>query len=94
MESIIETIRKCPSGALSYSVDGIEHRDEEDAKPIVIVQKNGPYLIRGEIELVGVNDWAEGASKEHYTLCRCGASNNKPSCDGSHLQIRFKDDKN
>ncbi|MGH7474104.1 MAG: CDGSH iron-sulfur domain-containing protein [Candidatus Methylomirabilales bacterium] len=36
----------------------------------------------------------EGASEEHYTLCRCGASKNKPFCDGSHWQIKFTDEKN
>ena len=36
----------------------------------------------------------ENASKEHYTLCRCGASNNKPFCDGAHNTINFKDEKN
>jgi CDGSH-type Zn-finger protein len=94
IESVIETVKKCPSGALSYSTDGIEYRDQEDRKPSVIVEKNGPYRVQGGIELVGVNNWGKEASKEHYTLCRCGASNNKPFCDGSHLQIRFKDDKN
>jgi CDGSH-type Zn-finger protein len=93
-ESVIETVKKCPSGALSYSTDDIEYRDQEDRKPLVIVEKNGPYRVQGGIELVGINNWGKGASKEHYTLCRCGASNNKPFCDGSHLQIRFKDDKN
>ena len=94
VESIIETVRKCPSGALSYSVDGIEHIDQEGRMPLVTVQKNGPYRVEGGVELVGISSWAEGASREHYTLCRCGASNSKPFCDGTHLQIRFKDDKN
>jgi len=93
-ESVIETVKKCPSGALSYSVDGIEHRDQTGRKPVVIVEKNGPYRVEGGIELVGISSGAEGSSREHYTLCRCGASNNKPFCDGTHLQIRFKDDKN
>jgi CDGSH-type Zn-finger protein len=94
IESVIETVKKCPSGALSYSTADIEYRDQEDRKPLVIVEKNGPYRVQGGIELVGINNWGKGASKEHYTLCRCGASNNKPFCDGSHLQIRFRDDKN
>ena len=34
----------------------------------------------------------EGASEEHYTLCRCGASKNKPFCDGSHWHVGFKDE--
>lgn len=93
VESVIQTVKKCPSGALSYSIDGLEHRDQE-RKPLVIVEKNGPYSIQGGIELVGTENWAAGASKEHYTLCRCGASTNKPFCDGTHLSIKFKDEKN
>jgi hypothetical protein len=87
---IIETIRKCPSGALSYSIDGVEYRDDKTRTPKVAVSKNGPYLVTGGIELAGVENWAEGASKEHYTLCRCGASKNKPFCDGMHLGIKFR----
>jgi CDGSH-type Zn-finger protein len=93
-EEIINTIRKCPSGALSYSVDGIEYRDQNERKPMIMVSKGGPYLVTGGIDLIGDNiQFAEGSSKEHYTLCRCGASNNKPFCDGMHRMINFKDDK-
>ena len=93
-EEIINTIRKCPSGALSYSLDGIEYRDHKETKPIITVSKGGPYHITGGIDLIGDNiQWAEGSSKEHYVLCRCGASNNKPFCDGMHRLINFKDDK-
>jgi CDGSH-type Zn-finger protein len=94
-EEIIDTIRKCPSGALSYSINGIEYRDLDDREPMVTVSKDGPYLVTGGIDLIGDNiQWAEGASKEHYTLCRCGASNYKPFCDGMHKTVNFKDDKN
>jgi CDGSH-type Zn-finger protein len=93
-EEIINTIKKCPSGALSYSVDGIEYRDQNERKPMITISKGGPYLVTGGIELIGDNiQFAEGSSKEHYTLCRCGASNNKPFCDGMHRVINFKDDK-
>lgn len=99
LEEIINTIRKCPSGALSYSIDGIEHRDQNERTPIVTVSEDGPYLITGGIELIGgdannIIQFGDRASKEHYTLCRCGASNNKPFCDGMHKVINFKDDKN
>jgi CDGSH-type Zn-finger protein len=95
VEQIINTIKKCPSGALSYSIDGVEYRDQNERKPIVTVYKDGPYVITGGIDLIGDNiQSAEGSSKEHYTLCRCGASNNKPFCDGMHRVINFKDDKN
>jgi CDGSH-type Zn-finger protein len=93
-DEIIDTIRKCPSGALSYSIDGIEYRDPNGREPKVTVSKNGPYLITGDINLIGENiKWGDGASKEHYTLCRCGASSNKPFCDGMHKTINFRDDK-
>ena len=93
MQDIINTVRKCPSGALSYSIDGIEYRDpKEQRDPILTVLKNGPYYITGGIDLIGENiEFGEGASKEHYTLCRCGASENKPFCDGTHKNIDFKD---
>jgi len=94
VEKIIETIRKCPSGALSYSIDCIEYRDY-DGKPLVKVSKDGPYLVSGGIELVGGEaEFPEDVSNEHYTLCRCGASKNKPFCDGSHSTINFRDNKN
>jgi CDGSH-type Zn-finger protein len=92
IEEIINTIRKCPSGALSYSIDGVEYRDQNERNPQVTVSKDGPYLITGGIDLIGDNiQFAEGSSKEHYSLCRCGASNNKPFCDGMHRTINFKD---
>ena len=91
-QQIINTIKKCPSGALGYSIDDIEYKDQERMS-MVTVSKDGPYTITGGIDLIGDNiQFAEGFSKEHYTLCRCGASNNKPFCDGMHITINFKDD--
>jgi len=81
-DELIPMIRKCPAGSLSYATDGTEHRNQERA-PAVRVAKDGPYWIEGGVALENA-DWAEGASREHYTLCRCGASKNKPFCDGAH----------
>ncbi len=91
-EEIIEVIEKCPSGALSYTIDDVEHRDQ-DRGPLVTVTKDGPYAVTGGIELAG-QPLCEGASTEHYTLCRCGGSKNKPFCDGAHYSIGFKDEEN
>jgi len=88
-EEIIATIRKCPSGALSYAIDGVE-ADAPERPPMVTVTDNGPYAVTGGIELMGVH-FGDGASTEHYTLCRCGASKNKPFCDGSHWNVGFRD---
>ena len=88
-EKIIETIKKCPSGALSYSIETVEYRDQV-REPMVTITNDGPYAITGGIELIGVTI-GDGASKEHYALCRCGASKNKPFCDGTHWQVEFRD---
>jgi thiamine pyrophosphate-dependent acetolactate synthase large subunit-like protein/CDGSH-type Zn-finger protein/nitrite reductase/ring-hydroxylating ferredoxin subunit len=89
-DEIIETIRKCPSGALSYELDGVVH-DAVERDPHIQVSRNGPYHLRGGIQIDGV-ERADGASLEHCTLCRCGHSKNKPFCDGSHWYAGFKDD--
>ena len=91
-DDVVATIKQCPSGALSQSTGGVEHRDE-DRDPAVMVSKNGPYVVTGGPELAG-EKWGEGASTEHFTLCRCGGSKNKPFCDGTHWAIKFEDDKN
>ena len=89
VKRIVATIRKCPSGALSYAIDGVEAEPERRA-PMVTVTDNGPYAVTGSVELADVK-FGDGASKEHYTLCRCGASKNKPFCDGAHWGSGFKD---
>ena len=91
-DEIAATARKCPSGALSHSIGVVEHRDQ-DRDPAIMVSKDGPYWVSGRIELAA-DSRAEGASEEHYTLCRCGGSKNKPFCDGTHWYIKFKDEKN
>ncbi len=91
-EEIIETINKCPSGALSYSIKGKEYREERE--PEVQVSKDGPYQVTGNIEIVGHKNRAQEVSEEHCTLCRCGSSKNKPFCDGTHYEIGFKDENN
>jgi thiamine pyrophosphate-dependent acetolactate synthase large subunit-like protein/CDGSH-type Zn-finger protein len=90
VEHIVETIKKCPSGALSYSIDGVEYRDQ-DREPEVQVSKDGPYRVRGFVELKNT-ERLEGTSEEHYALCRCGCSKNKPFCDGTHWYVKFADD--
>ena len=89
VDRIIATIGKCPSGALGYAIDSVE-ADAPERAPTVTVTDNGPYAITGGVELMGVK-FGEGASTEHYTLCRCGASKNKPFCDGSHWGAGFRD---
>jgi hypothetical protein len=53
MKEIITAVKKCPSGALSYAVDGVECRDAVDQvrEPTITVSKDGPYRITGGIRL-------------------------------------------
>lgn len=50
---------------------------------------NGPYLVKGPIKLVDADGNAFEV-KETVALCRCGASDSKPFCDGSHSKIGFQ----
>ncbi len=88
-EKIIETIKKCPSGALSYAIDGKVYSNYHSDGPEIQVSRNGPLQLRGGIELE--TTMGEGSSLEHAALCRCGQSKNKPFCDGSHWYAGFKD---
>ncbi|HDT12022.1 MAG TPA: glutamate synthase [Candidatus Marinimicrobia bacterium] len=88
VEKIIETIKKCPSGALSYSINGV-HYDSYSDRPEIKVTENGPYYVKGSIQLA---DKDHSDTDDHYALCRCGRSKNKPFCDGNHWYIKFKDE--
>jgi len=90
IEEIKRVIRMCPSGALSYTEKDTETNKFFDS-PEIVVSKNGPYHVRGGVELENV-DLGDKASQEHYALCRCGKSGNKPRCDGEHWYAGFKDD--
>ncbi len=46
-QQIIDVINKCPSGALSYSIDGVEYRDQNQTTPMVTVLKDGTYAKTG-----------------------------------------------
>lgn len=87
-DTVIETIRKCPSGSLAYKLGGKLH-DQFFSEPEIFVSEDGPLHVRGGVEF---NDptGARPPTTDHYTLCRCGASKNKPFCDGSHTDAGFK----
>ncbi|MDT8436203.1 MAG: thiamine pyrophosphate-binding protein [Gemmatimonadota bacterium] len=89
-DEIRATIRCCPSGALAWEEDGEVVREPHDT-PEIAVARDGPFHVRGGIELAGA-ELGEGVGADHYALCRCGASRNKPFCDGSHWYAGFRDD--
>ena len=82
-ERVAELAHVCPSGAIRYRrKDG---RPDEAAPPVnlVAVREAGPYAFRGDLRING-----ESAGFR-ATLCRCGASKNKPFCDSSHHEVDF-----
>ena len=92
VEEIIDIVNRCPSGALSYTLE-----DESETRLIheasIFIAPNGPYVVKGKVLLFDT-DKAKGASETSFCLCRCGASKNKPFCDGSHWDVNFTDDAN
>ncbi len=88
VEEIMALCKKCPSGALTYTVEDVLYDNYSDTPKVQII-KDGPYFITGSIEL---NCEQQPTAKEHFALCRCGKSKNKPYCDGTHWYEDFKDD--
>jgi CDGSH-type Zn-finger protein/uncharacterized Fe-S cluster protein YjdI len=83
-EDLMRVANICPSGAITYKrKDG---GPDETAPPVntIYLRENGPYAFHGPLS---IDDQDDGF---RATLCRCGASKNKPWCDGSHKDIDFK----
>jgi CDGSH-type Zn-finger protein len=91
-DEIARVIRMCPSGALAFSREGVLYKDYGH-DPEIFVAHNRPYHVIGGIGLEDP-DGNRPETKDHYTLCRCGSSKNKPFCDGSHWYVKFEDDRN
>jgi CDGSH-type Zn-finger protein len=57
----------------------------------ITIRPSGPYLVEGDVEVVDVNgEKVDTSDKPRIALCRCGASVNKPFCDGAHSKIGFQ----
>ena len=90
-EEIIKIVDNCPSGALSYERNNQmseQKAQSQQSQTTVQVNKGGPYLVKGKFVFVG-SDGKEEIKEGSVALCRCGASNNKPFCDGAHRKIGF-----
>ena len=89
-EKIISAVNNCPSGALKYKwKDEMEEEKQSEQSSVTIqVNSGGPYLVKGKVTLTD-KDGSETIKEGTIALCRCGASQNKPFCDGSHKNIEF-----
>lgn len=86
-EEVVALAHECPSGAIRYTRhDGVP----DEAPPrvnLVRVRENGPLAVHADVALQRPDGSEEVGTR--MTLCRCGASRNKPFCDGSHAGAGF-----
>lgn len=89
-ERIKDQVTKCPSGAISYYNNNQVESESAVTKTETIVEAsvNGPLLVYGNIQVKDANGTTVKTNKV-TAFCRCGASENKPYCDGSHRKINF-----
>jgi uncharacterized Fe-S cluster protein YjdI/CDGSH-type Zn-finger protein len=88
-DEIGNVIERCPTGALHF-----RRRDGGPPEPVpedttVQERPNGPLFVRGKIRIFG-QDRKLLREDTRVALCRCGASQNKPFCDGSHRRVGFR----
>ncbi len=91
-EPIIEQVKQCPSGALSYRMNNGSGTTPASAPPDHVIEAtpNGPLVLQGPC-IVKHPDGSEDTHQGKVALCRCGASAKKPYCDGSHRRSGFSD---
>ena len=88
IEALKQQIDACPSGALTYAVARDVDNNESSLKTSVQVLENGPLLVHGSLH-VSIPGGTEEKKERTTAFCRCGASQNKPYCDGKHNEIGF-----
>jgi hypothetical protein len=89
-EALVDQVKKCPSGTLSFTMNDEKKTAESTSEINVEVMPNGPLLVYGNFVVKHQDGTSKNLSKV-TAFCRCGASSNKPYCDGTHKKIEFKD---
>ncbi len=88
-ERLRQMVANCPSGRVQVTLVGQTQPDEPVFTPSIATIVDGPLWVRGGIQ-VQTMDGTTYEVRNRVTLCRCGHSNNKPFCDGSHFEVGFK----
>ena len=88
-ETIVRAVLRCPTGALQVErLDGVSIESPPTTVQVT-VGHNGPYYVRGDVELV--DEQGQLIRRDtRMALCRCGQSKHKPMCDNTHRTIRFR----
>ncbi len=88
-DALADAVTQCPTGALRFErLDGGPEETVPDTVRVTPV-RNGPYLVRGAIEIV---DPSTGVARREsrVALCRCGQSKHMPLCDNTHRAVGFR----
>lgn len=87
-DTVAAAVESCPTGALHYHRldDGPEETAGEETT--IDPRPNGPLFLRGRLRVVAP-DGSVIREDTRAALCRCGGSENKPFCDGTHRRIGF-----
>ena len=88
-EALIKQVKQCPSGALSYYMNDETDATSEVLETKVEVLENGPLLVYGTLQVTH-KDGKQETKNKTTAFCRCGASQNKPYCDGAHVKNDFR----
>ncbi len=89
-EEVNDVVTSCPTGALVFEAQDGSSKEQVENENTVVVSYNGPFFVRGDLDIEGVDDDMPG-TRYRAALCRCGESNNKPFCDNAHEKIGFQD---
>jgi uncharacterized Fe-S cluster protein YjdI len=90
-ERLIEQVKKCPSGALSFYLNvEADQAAEVQVESLVEIAPNGPLLVYGNIVVKDHEGNETHRTGKVTAFCRCGQSANKPYCDGSHIKAGFE----
>lgn len=89
-EALVNQVKHCPTGALSFYMNGEEDKTAQTLDTKVEVLENGPLLVYGTLKVIH-KDGKEEMKNKTTAFCRCGASSNKPFCDGAHVKAEFND---
>ena len=87
---LVAMVERCPSGALAHRTSAEGPDIEPDLAPGISVVDDGPLLVAGGVPVTR-EDGVSLETRNRMALCRCGASKNKPLCDGSHSDVGFTD---
>jgi CDGSH-type Zn-finger protein/uncharacterized Fe-S cluster protein YjdI len=88
-DEVAAVIERCPTGALHYQRQDGGAQETTPERNTILLTVNGPLYLRGDLTVTsadGNHNWQD----TRLALCRCGASQNKPFCDNTHIEAGFQ----